>query len=107
MKLNQKHHTCWEKLLKYRSNSFILSCLSLSVCKASSPKKSSAHLTLPILLISPNGGVWVLAQVMAAIFHSHLQFYLDVTEAKPAKLKEKKKVWNQKLSQEVFIACLF
>lgn len=47
-----------------------------------------------------------MAQVMAAIFHSHLQFYLDVTQAKPAKLKEKKKVWNQKLSQEVFIACL-
>lgn len=47
--------------------------LSLSVCKASSPKKSSAQtLEPPIPLTTPNGGAWlILAQGLAAIFHSH------------------------------------
>ena len=90
--------------------------LCLSVCKAYRPKKSSTYLTLPFYWPCPIEGGCIMAQGVVAIFHFHLQFYLNVIQAKPAKLKKYiykkesknrvRKISNQNLTQRGF-HCLF
>lgn len=84
-----KSYTCWEKLLNIGQIALSWVFSLFSVCKASSPKKSSAHLTLPSCSPCPMEGRGLWLRGVAAIFHSHLQFCLDVTQAKPAKPKKK------------------
>lgn len=88
MNQNQKKdhvNTHWEKLLKYRSNSFILSFLSLFLYVKLIVQRNPPPTWSPHPADHDQGGAWLLAQGVVAIFHSHLQFCLDVTQAKPAK----------------------
>lgn len=77
---------CWEKLLNYRSNSFILSFLSVFLYVKLLVQRSPPP-TWASLAGHAHGGAGFMAQGVAVIFHSLLQFCLDVIQAKSAKPK--------------------